>query len=102
MYAIRSYYVYDMDENLRCVIHGHSPHIWSKRKVLGLPLTDDRAEYGSPELALEVQRLFSDASLQDKGIIIMGGHEDGVLAFGRSFDEAGGALVRTLAASLYA
>ena len=35
--------------------------------------------------------------LSERGILAMGGHEDGILVLGRSAEEAGGVLLRWLA-----
>ena len=57
---------------------------------------------GTPRMAVEVQRLFRESTLSGTGILAMGGHEDGVLAFGGSAGEAGETLVRHLARALAA
>jgi hypothetical protein len=51
-------------------------------------------------MALEVQRLYRESALPSLGILVMGGHEDGVVTFGASAEEAGGILVRQLARAL--
>ena len=50
-------------------------------------------------MAAEVQRLFNETDVQEQKIFAMGGHEDGVIAFGTSAEEAGDILLRTLDAS---
>jgi hypothetical protein len=45
----------------------------------------------------EVGRLFNNAGDMDTGVFVMGGHEDGVIAFGRTVDDTGCALMRVLA-----
>jgi ribulose-5-phosphate 4-epimerase/fuculose-1-phosphate aldolase len=89
--------LYALDVSLRCVIHVHSPEIWRHAAALGLPLTDPAAAYGTPEMAAETKRLFHDQQVRAGGIFVMGGHEDGVVAFGRTTEEAGTVLVRVLA-----
>jgi hypothetical protein len=44
-----------------------------------------------------VSRLHRESAASELGIMVMGGHEDGVLAFGRTAAQAGEALVRHLA-----
>jgi hypothetical protein len=48
-------------------------------------------------MALEVGRLYRESVLPERGILAMGGHEDGILVLGRSAEEAGGVLLRWLA-----
>jgi hypothetical protein len=44
-------------------------------------------------------RLFRDSTVWETGVWIMLGHLDGVVAFGRSVDEAGVRLIEALAAA---
>jgi hypothetical protein len=47
-----------------------------------------------------MKRLLRTTKLPRNPILVMGGHEDGVIAFGRSADEAGAALLKVLAEAL--
>jgi ribulose-5-phosphate 4-epimerase/fuculose-1-phosphate aldolase len=89
--------LYALDASLRCVMHVHTPEIWRHADSLGLPCTDPAAAYGTPEMAAETRRLFRDEAVRAGGIFVMGGHEDGVVAFGRTAEEAGTVLVGVLA-----
>ncbi len=44
---------------------------------------------GTPGMALEMFRLFEEENLGDRKILAMAGHEDGIICFGGSLDEAG-------------
>jgi hypothetical protein len=92
--------LYDIAPAARAVLHAHAPEVWRQARALGLPATRDGALNGTPELALEVQRLHRDGPLASLGILVMGGHEDGVLTFGASASEAGAILVRHLGRAL--
>ncbi len=89
--------VYDLGPHIRCVLHAHTPALWARRLDLGLPETAPEVEYGTPAMAREVQRLYREGLLAERRILAMGGHEDGIVAFGRSPDEAGGTLIQWLA-----
>jgi len=89
--------VYDLGPHVRFVFHVHSPAIWRRSRDLRLPTTDPKAAYGTPAMAGEVERLWASTALSDKGIFVMGGHEDGVVVFGKSAEEAGTVLLRFLA-----
>jgi len=89
--------VYAQDPGIRFVIHGHSPDIWGQARVLGLPVTREDVPYGTPEMAREVQRLFHDTDVRRLGVFAMGGHLDGIVAFGATAREAGAALMDCLA-----
>lgn len=89
--------VYDLGSHIRFVFHGHSPVLWRQADRLGIPTTDPRVPYGTPEMAAEVHRLYRDSTLQEVQILAMGGHEDGIVVFGRTAEEAGQALLHYLA-----
>jgi hypothetical protein len=79
------------------IIHVHSPRIWRQRAALALASTAADVPYGTPAMAEEVGRLYREGDFDGAGALAMDGHEDGILAFGRSLDEAGGAVVTLLA-----
>jgi ribulose-5-phosphate 4-epimerase/fuculose-1-phosphate aldolase len=81
--------IYDRCVSARAVFHIHSSELWASHLNV-LPTTDEKAEYGTPEMAFELSRLAEGAS---SGVIIMGGHEDGIVAFGVTADEAGSLLL---------
>ena len=89
--------VYRLDASANCVMHAHSPHIWRRAGELGLPVTDPSVPYGTPAMAAEVGRLWRETDVSQRGIFAMGGHEDGVVAFGPDVPSAGLILVRHLA-----
>ena len=89
--------VYDVAPRARFVIHVHAPLLWRAAAALGLPATRPEVPYGTPAMAHEVSRLFRATDVRRQGLFVMGGHEDGVVAFGRTAREAGGALLDRLA-----
>ena len=90
--------LYQADPGIDWVMHLHSPAIFAAAGRLRLPITDPAAAYGSPQLAAEIRRLCPLAGRP--GLLVMGGHEDGILAFGASAAATGGLVVQTLAAAL--
>lgn len=91
---------YGIDASLRYVMHVHSPTIWRQARALALPLTQESATYGTPEMAEEVCRLMSDPQMRQKRIFVMGGHEDGLITFGQKAEEAGFILLHYLSLAL--
>ena len=91
--------IYDLDNEIHVVLHVHSPDIWLAANSLGIPVTDTTVPYGTPKMAEEVQRLFNKTDAREKKIFSMGGHEDGIVSFGTTAEEAGKILLRTLDAS---
>ena len=74
------------------VIHIHDHILWTKL-LNTVPTTPPGAEYGTPELALAIGKIVSNSEKQHCGIIVLAGHEDGIIAYGRNCAEALGCLV---------
>ncbi|WP_456447295.1 class II aldolase/adducin family protein [Thiolapillus sp.] len=89
--------VYQALSRARAVFHVHSPQIWRKAKALGLPETDAAIEYGTPEMAEAVITLLRN---NPAGVFSMGGHEDGIVAWGKDAAEVGCRLLESLAQAL--
>ena len=88
--------IYDLGPHIRFVLHAHCPVIWRQARALKLPTTANDVPYGTSEMAREVERLNRESRLSDTRILAMGGHEDGIVVFGRSVEEAGEVLLRAL------
>ncbi len=92
--------LYGLDESVRVVMHVHAPGLWRQAHALGVPSTRSSAAYGTPEMAEEVSRLMGDPLVRQKRIFAMGGHEDGLVAFGREAEEAGFTLIHYFSLAL--
>jgi hypothetical protein len=92
--------MYDCDKKIRYVFHVHAPSIWKDSKKLSIPTTKKNVEYGTPEMAEEVKRLFEESNVKKKRIFSMGGHEDGIVTFGKTTQEAGKVLMGYFLSSL--
>jgi ribulose-5-phosphate 4-epimerase/fuculose-1-phosphate aldolase len=88
--------VYDLDAAVQWVLHAHSPAIWRAAARLALPTTRADVPYGTPEMAQEVRRLFAESDVAVRRIFSMGGHEDGIVSFGATAQEAADVLLATL------
>lgn len=88
--------IYRSRPDVGAVIHVHSPTIWQHAAELDLPLTDPDAAYGTPAMAAAFARLLPDLPAGRPGLIVMGGHTDGVVAFGTDMAAALGRLLATL------
>lgn len=75
--------IYESNMDVNAVIHIHNNDMWNKY-LNDLPTTDKKAEFGTPEIALEIKKLAN----QNSGIIIMGGHTEGIISYGKSLNEA--------------
>jgi hypothetical protein len=88
--------IYDQDAGIQVVLHVHSPDIWHAARRLDLVCSDPAIAYGTPEMGGEISRLFRESALRQTGILIMGGHEDGVIAFGQDEQTTGHRLLQAL------
>ena len=85
--------LYQMNGAIRAVVHVHSRPIWTAHRDR-LPTTRDDVPYGTPGMAYEMIRLHKGRALGRLGVIVMGGHQDGVIAFGPTLAEAAGEILR--------
>ena len=86
--------IYCLDQAITCVLHVHEPRLWQYGLARGLPATEATVAYGTPAMARAVQQLFEQGRLARQRILFMAGHEDGVIAFGNSIDQALAVLLR--------
>ena len=87
--------LYQSRSSIRAVVHVHSHPIWSAW-LDRLPTTRHDVAYGTPEMAYEMIRLQKRSVITDKGVVVMGGHQDGVIAFGASVADAAGEILRLM------
>jgi L-ribulose-5-phosphate 4-epimerase len=80
--------VYEANPETKAVIHVHNLNLWN-REIHKIPTTSGSVEYGTPEMAREIFRLFKETDVNEKKILVMGGHKEGIITFGKNLDEAG-------------
>jgi len=85
--------VYELDAEPGSVIHCHDLKLWAAL-LNQAPTSSKAVEYGTHEMAYELLRLFKDTDLQSRKILVMAGHEGGIVAFGRDLKEAFAVLMR--------
>ncbi len=84
--------VYTADPEIRAVIHVHHLQLW--QKLLDRVATTKRnCAYGTPEMAKAIIRLCQQETTKAQKIIIMSGHEEGIITFGQDLTEAGNILL---------
>ena len=85
--------VYKSDARTGAVIHCHDSKLWTAL-LNQAPTSSKAVEYGTPEMAYEVLRLFNLSDVKSRKILVMAGHEGGIVAFGRDLEEAFAVLMR--------
>lgn len=78
---------YAGSDDVEAVIHVHSRRLFEEMLRKGYPRTSPAAEYGTPEIAAEIRDLVAAAE-GAAGALVMLGHQDGVIAYGSSVEEA--------------
>jgi L-ribulose-5-phosphate 4-epimerase len=84
--------IYKSDATAGAVIHCHDSKLWAPL-LNQAPTTSKAAEYGTPQLAYEIMQLFTGTNVQRK-IVVMAGHEGGIVTFGNDLEEAFAVLMR--------
>ncbi|MBE9043546.1 class II aldolase/adducin family protein [Pleurocapsales cyanobacterium LEGE 10410] len=89
--------IYAANPSVNAVVHVHHRQLWQKL-LDRVPTTNPNCAYGTPEMAEEIIRLCQQPSTQQQKIIVMSGHEEGILTFGKSLGEASNVLLQYFAA----
>ena len=78
--------IYEISSEINAVIHIHSKALWEFMKKNGSLHTS--AEYGTVAMVEEIASLYEGKNPFEDNIFVMKGHEDGVIAFGKSIEDA--------------
>jgi hypothetical protein len=79
--------LYAVDEAIGAIVHAHSRELW-EASLGKLPTTNPAAAYGTPEMAMELGRLYRRGGFREAGIAVLAGHEPGLISFGTTLEEA--------------
>jgi ribulose-5-phosphate 4-epimerase/fuculose-1-phosphate aldolase len=79
--------VYRHHASIGAVVHIHHAQLW-ERLLDKLPATSKAVPYGTPAMSGEIARLLVQYQLQERGLLVMGGHEEGLIAFAPTLGEA--------------
>ncbi len=73
---------YELDAGIRAVVHVHHHRLWQARKGRW-PVTPASVSYGTAAMAEAVRDLWQHGAFRSIQALVMGGHEAGIMAFGR-------------------
>ena len=79
--------IYEADAKAAAIIHCHDSTLWAAL-LNEAPTTSNAVAYGTPEMAYETMRLFRVTDVQTRKILVMAGHEGGIVTVGRNLEEA--------------
>ena len=87
--------IYESSPLTNAVIHIHNLDLW-KKLMHKVPTSNEQVPYGTTEMAQEIKRLFEETSLSSEKIMVMGGHKEGIISFGKNLEEAANVLLNKL------
>ena len=85
--------IYESDPTVSAVIHCHDSALWATL-LDRVPTTSKAVAYGTPEMAYEIMRLFKVGDVRSRKILVMAGHESGIVTFGKNLEDAFDVLMR--------
>jgi len=85
--------IYACSKETNAVVHIHHKQKWSSL-LHHAATTDSSIAYGTPELAFAIQSLIKEDKVGPSRIIVMGGHEEGLIAYGKTLEEAAMAFLK--------
>ena len=96
--------IYESNPDINAVVHVHHLKLW-QNLLNKVPTTDPDCAYGTPQMAAQISELsklnldkdkLDQSKLNQDKIIIMSGHQEGIITFGQDLQEAGDTLLKYL------
>ena len=79
--------IYQADPLIKCVLHIHSKVLWEALLNQEYDSTSADIPYGTPQMAMSIAVLVK-AGKKFSDLIVMAGHEDGIVAYGQTIPSA--------------
>jgi L-ribulose-5-phosphate 4-epimerase len=86
---------YDFSNEINAVVHIHNNELWEKLLPL-YPKTDESAGYGTADLAKSLKELLTRIHPLGEKVIVMAGHADGLIFYGKNLTEVVDVIVELL------
>lgn len=84
--SLTHYGIYEANPAIQYVFHVHHTRLWEMLKNGQYDSINDDVPYGTQEMAEAASALLANKST---GIFVMKGHEDGIISYGTTAEEAG-------------
>lgn len=78
--------IYESDPLIKTVVHIHNHKLWQKLRNK-VSTIDSKITYGTPKMAYAIKKVLKKKSNREQGILVMGGHQDGLIFFGKTLLE---------------
>jgi ribulose-5-phosphate 4-epimerase/fuculose-1-phosphate aldolase len=91
--SLTHYAIYESCPQVNAIFHVHHNELWKFMLSNNYTKTANNINYGTQEMAHEAQKCIGKNL---KGIFVMEGHQDGIIAYGHSVEEAGKIILETL------
>lgn len=88
--------IYVAQPKVNAVVHVHHKQLW-KKLLNRAPTTNPKCAYGTSEMAEEIIRLCDQSTTKTQKLIVMSGHEEGILSFGENLTNATNLLLKSFA-----
>jgi ribulose-5-phosphate 4-epimerase/fuculose-1-phosphate aldolase len=85
--------IYACSKETNAVVHIHHKEKWSSL-FNHAATTDPSIAYGTPEMAFAIQNLILQDKVGPSKIIVMGGHVEGLISYGKTMEEAAMAFLK--------
>ncbi len=86
--------IYEIHSDIQAVIHVHSKPLWQMMIDRGELTTT--AEYGTADMVHEIANLYQSCDPFKHNAFVMKGHEDGIITFGKTIQQAEFKLYHTI------
>lgn len=91
--SLTHYAIYEKVSHINYVFHVHHPQMWQFMLDQHLDASPKDIDYGTKEMADFAAKLIGQ---KESGIFVMAGHQDGIISYGHTAQEAGKILLDTL------
>src|SRR5690606_16942748 len=91
--SLTHYAIYEACPQLGFIFHVHHKKLWEHMIKEKMECTEDNINYGTLEMAMAAKKCIGKKT---QGIFVMKGHEDGIISYGKTSEEAGKCLLEAM------
>jgi len=90
--SLTHFAIYNACPHINAIFHVHSSDLWQYMIDNNMDATSETISYGTLEMADEAKKCIGN---KKSGVFVMKGHQDGVISYGTSIEEAGKIILDT-------